>query len=193
MTEEMVVVQIIKDATGEVVRESKPTSRWRAEKIEDGLGINLDWNRYSTRIQAAPGVAVSGRRVWRILKAGDPRGDDYREAEAWVKDIRSRLVHIRGELHDVGRIEAISERDRTCEDVAGALTLAIRSLYDLLDGERSFGASAERLDALWADVEANPDAYVIEEGTTMAKRGQKSDQPWEWKPWGIFKRGGRKS
>lgn len=140
--------------------------------------------------QIAPGVAVSGP-VRRVLKSGDPRGDDYREAQAWVNDIRSRLVQIRGELHDVGRIEAISKHDRTCEDVAGALTLAIRSLYDLLDGERSFAARAEREDALWADVAVNPDAYVIEDGTTLARRGQKSEQPWEWKPLGIFKRGGR--
>lgn len=141
-------------------------------------------------VEVSPGVYVP-RSARRVLRSGDPRGDDYREAEAWVRNIRSRLSHIRGELRDIGRIEAISEHDRTCEDVAGALTLALVSLHRLVDGERSLGLRAERQDALWADVEANPDAYVIEEGTTMAKRGQKADQPWEWKPLGIFKRGGR--
>lgn len=131
------------------------------------------------------------RRVRRVLRDGDPRGDDYRDAGEWVEDIRSRLSHIRGELEDVGRIEAVSEHDRSCKDVAGALTLAISSLYRLVEGERSFGRRAERVDALWADVRADPDAYVIEPGTTLAKRGQEADQPWEWRPWGIFKRGGR--
>lgn len=131
------------------------------------------------------------RRVRRVLRDGDPRGDDYRDAGEWVEDIRSRLSHIRGELEDVGRIEAVSEHDRTCKDVAGSLTLAISSLYRLVEGERSFGRRAERVDALWADVRNDPDAYVIEPGTTLAKRGQAADQPWEWRPWGIFKRGGR--
>lgn len=141
----------------------------------------------SSTIQKQP------RLVRRVLKEDDPRGDDYREAADWVEDIRSRLSHIRGELEDIGRIEAVSEHDRSCNNVAGSLTLAIRSLYDLVQGERSFRARAERLDELWADVEANPDAYVIEPGTTIAKRGQAEEQPWEWKPWGIFKRGGRES
>jgi hypothetical protein len=44
------VVQIIEDATEKVVWQSKPTYRRRAEKIEDGSGINLDWEHYSTRI-----------------------------------------------------------------------------------------------------------------------------------------------
>lgn len=131
------------------------------------------------------------RRWRRVLHADDPKGSDYRDAAEWVEDIRSRLAHIRGELEDIGRIEAISEHDRSCNDAAGALSLVIRSLYDLVEGRRSFKARAEHVDALWAAVEADPDGYVIEPGTTLAKRGQKEDQPWEWRPWGIFKRGGR--
>lgn len=121
-------------------------------------------------------------RVRRVLREGDPRGDDYRNADVWVRDIRSRLSHIRGELEDIGRIEASFEHDRTCNDVAGALTLALVSLHRLVDGsDRSFTSRAARSDALWADVRANPDNYVIEEGSS-----------WKWRPWGIFKQGGRR-
>ena len=44
------VVQIVEDSTGNVVYESRPTSERRAERIEDGLGINLDWEHFSTRV-----------------------------------------------------------------------------------------------------------------------------------------------
>lgn len=44
------VVQVIEDETGKVEYESKPTYRRRAERIEDGMGINLNWERFSTRI-----------------------------------------------------------------------------------------------------------------------------------------------
>ncbi len=115
----------------------------------------------------------------RVLHSGDPRGDDYREAQKWVKDIRSRLSHIRGELEDIGRIEAYLPHDRMADKVAGSLTLAIIALYQLEHGEGSFEARAERSDALWADVAANPDAFVIKDGKT-----------WEWRALNIFKRGG---
>jgi hypothetical protein len=131
------------------------------------------------------------RVIRRVLREGDPRGADYRDAAEWVEDIRNRLAHIRGELEDIGRIEAISEHDRSCKDVAGALTLAISSLHRLVEGERSFRRRAEQVDALWADVAADPDGFVIEPGTTLAKRGQAVEQPWEWRPLGIFERGGR--
>lgn len=127
------------------------------------------------------GVHVYGRRVRRVLHSGDPRADDLRAAGEWVAEIRSRLVHIRGELEDIGRIEASFPHDRMCDKVAGSLTLAISALHQFVDGgERSFENRAVRTDELWADVAANPDAYVIEDGST-----------WDWRPRGIFKRGGR--
>lgn len=124
---------------------------------------------------------VAAPRWRRALRSGDPRGDDLREAQGWVKEIRSRLVHIRGELEDIGRIEAVSPHDSTCVNVAGALTLAISALYSLTNGERSFKDRAERTDELWADVAANPDDYEVRDGST-----------WKWQPWGIYKRGGRR-
>lgn len=118
--------------------------------------------------------------VTRILQSGDPRGEDYRAAQEWVVEIRSRLSHIRGELEDIGRIEAYFTHDRLCDDVAGSLSLALIALYGLVEGERSFKARAERVDALWADVAAKPDDYTIRDGRS-----------WDWRPLGIFKRGGR--
>ena len=47
------VAQIIEDATGKVVYESRPTYLRRATKIEDGMGINLDWARFTTRVVKA--------------------------------------------------------------------------------------------------------------------------------------------
>ena len=44
------IVQIVHDETGEITYQSQPTYLRRAEKIEDGMGINLDWANYSTRI-----------------------------------------------------------------------------------------------------------------------------------------------
>lgn len=116
----------------------------------------------------------------RILQSGDPRGEDYRAAQEWVDDVRGRLVDIRGELEDIGRIEAYFTHDRRCNDVAGSLTLALIALHGLVEGERSFKAKADRVDALWADVAANPDDYRVDDGRS-----------WEWRPLGIFKRGGR--
>ncbi len=48
------VVEVYDDGTGEVVHRSKPTYLRRAEKIEDGLSINLNHAAYSTRIVAVP-------------------------------------------------------------------------------------------------------------------------------------------
>jgi hypothetical protein len=53
MSDEQWVVQIIEDETGKVEYESKPTYRRRAEKIEDGMGINLNWEHFHTRIVRA--------------------------------------------------------------------------------------------------------------------------------------------
>lgn len=115
----------------------------------------------------------------RILRSGDPRGDDYREAQEWAKNIRSRLVHMRGELEDLGRIEAYLQHDRLCDKIAGSLTLAIIALHSLTEGERSFTAKAERADALWADVARDPASYRVDEGRS-----------WDWRALNIFKRGG---
>jgi hypothetical protein len=45
-------VEIMKDENDEVVKRMGPMSKCRAEKVEDGAGINLNWNAYSTRIVA---------------------------------------------------------------------------------------------------------------------------------------------
>lgn len=120
----------------------------------------------------------------RVLNSGDPRGDDYRNAEEWVEDIRSRLSHIRGELEDIGRIEAMMEHDRLCKNVAGSLTLALIALYRFCDDSdtRSFSARADHADELWADVRRNPVKYVIQDG-----------ESWDWRPLDIYKRGGRRN
>jgi nitrogen regulatory protein PII-like uncharacterized protein len=44
------VVEVVEDETGKIVAQSKPTSERRAEKIEDGYGINLNWEKFSTRV-----------------------------------------------------------------------------------------------------------------------------------------------
>ncbi len=46
-------MQIVEDETGEIVSQSKPTYLRRVEKIEDGAGINLNWEKFSTRIVPA--------------------------------------------------------------------------------------------------------------------------------------------
>lgn len=47
---DLFVAQVVLSDTEEVVHESKPTNKHRAEKIEDGMGINLNWDVYHTRI-----------------------------------------------------------------------------------------------------------------------------------------------
>jgi hypothetical protein len=58
--QEKFVVEVFHDETGDIVAQSKPTYRRRAEKIEDGYGINLNWAEYSTRVvpEAEAGVKV---------------------------------------------------------------------------------------------------------------------------------------
>jgi hypothetical protein len=51
--QEQFVVEVVEDETGDIVSQSKPTYRRRAEKIEDGYMINLNHERYSTRIVPA--------------------------------------------------------------------------------------------------------------------------------------------
>ncbi len=40
------IVQIIEDKTGNVAWASEPHSQREADKIEEGAGINLDWDHY---------------------------------------------------------------------------------------------------------------------------------------------------
>jgi len=44
------VVEVVETATDKVEYRSKPTYERRAEKIEDGLSINLDHEHFFTRI-----------------------------------------------------------------------------------------------------------------------------------------------
>lgn len=48
-------VEIVDDATGKVEERMGPHPYAKAEKIERGAGINLDWENYSTRIVDADG------------------------------------------------------------------------------------------------------------------------------------------
>lgn len=123
-----------------------------------------------------------GEGARRVLRSGDPKGDDFRNAHEWVRDIRSLLVGIRGELEDIGKIEASFPHDRLCNKVAGSLTLALIALHRLVEGDRSFVARANNSDGLWADVAANPSRYIIEDGST-----------WDWRPNGIFVRRDRRA
>ena len=43
-------VEIIESLTGEVVERIQCCSERNAEKVEDGVSINLDWDNYETRI-----------------------------------------------------------------------------------------------------------------------------------------------
>ena len=47
------IAEIVEDATGKAVWQSKPTSERRAEKIADGASINLDWENFSVRVVRA--------------------------------------------------------------------------------------------------------------------------------------------
>ena len=58
MTEqEQFVVQIIETATGEVEKQFGPTYERRAEKIEDGVSINLNHEAFHTEIKPAGDAA----------------------------------------------------------------------------------------------------------------------------------------
>ena len=122
----------------------------------------------------------------RVLYSSHPTGDDLRDAEEWVRDVRSRLSHIRGELKDIGRIEASLRHDSLCDKASSSITLILIALHGLMDDSgRSFGERAKRVDALWEDVRANPGGYVIEDA-------EREDRfRWDWRPLNIFKRGGR--
>lgn len=105
-------------------------------------------------------------RVRRILREDSPRAEDYERADAEVRAIRSELSALRHRLRELARVETELWFDATCNDAAGALSTAIVALYRLEDAsdDHSFTKKAERSRTLWADVEANPEHYVIEAG-----------------------------
>lgn len=106
-----------------------------------------------------------GQRVRRVLYNGDPKGDDFRAAHAEVRAIRSEISRLRGRLQAVGSIETHFWFDSTANVAAGTLSAAVIALYRLVDGEgHDLAARAERLDDLWADVDAHPENYLIKEG-----------------------------
>jgi len=43
-------VEIVEDETEKVVSRMGPHSKRTAERIEDGAGINLNWDKFHTRI-----------------------------------------------------------------------------------------------------------------------------------------------
>lgn len=45
-------VEIVNTETREVVKRIGPMSEWRADKVEDGANINLDHERFHTRVLA---------------------------------------------------------------------------------------------------------------------------------------------
>lgn len=104
--------------------------------------------------------------VRRVLYADDPRKKDYLAARDEVHAIRMELSRLRHRLRELARTEALFWFDASANDAAGALSLVIVSLHRLEEGDRSFTSRAERAGALWADVEARPDAYLIEPGTS---------------------------
>lgn len=68
MSDELYVARIIEDATGKVVRESRVTSRSRAERMEDGMSINLDHEHYSTD------VVPESESHWPEMRMGIKKG-----------------------------------------------------------------------------------------------------------------------
>jgi hypothetical protein len=51
-------VEVVEEATGEVVKRMGPMGYHLAERVEDGVGINLDWDRFYTQITDVDGVRV---------------------------------------------------------------------------------------------------------------------------------------
>lgn len=106
------------------------------------------------------------RRVRRVLYEDDPREAEYRAMQEEAESIRSDLGRIRGRLQDLGYKETLFWFDSVAFEVRGTLTLCIQGLYELTNGEQSFNACADKSRERWADVEADPGAYVIEKGTS---------------------------
>lgn len=61
---EQFYVEIFRDKDSKVMSRMGPMSERRAEKVEDGAGINLNWEEYSTRIvPAKTRKGASGRKA----------------------------------------------------------------------------------------------------------------------------------
>ena len=56
-TEQQYVVRVIENETGDIAFESKPTYERRADRIEDGLLINLNHEKFHTEIVPYPEIA----------------------------------------------------------------------------------------------------------------------------------------
>jgi hypothetical protein len=54
MTEAQYFVEIVKYEGEEVVERRGPFSEWKANKIDDGLNINLNHESYFTRVMEEP-------------------------------------------------------------------------------------------------------------------------------------------
>lgn len=114
--------------------------------------------------EGAPSAAIQKARAnsfGRVIHEDSPREGDYMAALAEVDAIRSELSQLRQRLREVADVETYYWRDSTAHDVAGGLTLAIHVLHSLCVGERSFRHKAELSKALWEDIEAHPDKYVL--------------------------------
>lgn len=48
-TEQQFYVEIFEDETGRVESRMGPMSKWKADKVEDGASVNLNWERFSIR------------------------------------------------------------------------------------------------------------------------------------------------
>lgn len=57
MSEQEVYVEIVFFDTGEVFERKGPFSKWRADKIDDGININLNHEDFYTRQVPAPALS----------------------------------------------------------------------------------------------------------------------------------------
>lgn len=119
------------------------------------------------------------RRVRRVLHAGNPREPDYLEAQKAVKEIRSDLARLRHRLEQLQRIETDYAHDSQALRASGAVHCAIVTLADLENGAGSFAERAVGSKRLWEDAAADPEGYVIEEGSS----GFAPHSEWKWRDW----------
>ena len=55
----MRLVEVVRTDTGKVVKRLGPMSERKADRVEDGMALNLDHEHYFTRIVAAIGAVKS--------------------------------------------------------------------------------------------------------------------------------------
>lgn len=106
-----------------------------------------------------------GNRWRRVLRRSSTTPEQLEEAAREVEAIRSELADLRHRLSDVSQIESQSPRDSVASDAESALTLIIMALHSLVDqsSDRNLYTRAAHVRKLWADAEANPDDFVIED------------------------------